>query len=246
MDPSPPNHPPFKERVKSLARSFCNRGVYLALKALVLEAIILYRDLKGRWTLRRQGWLRPEKINLGCGPLLKTGYLNVDIYPGGDVTLDLRKDLPFASASCGRIFSEHFVEHLEHLEYPHIGYPSEARHLLTECYRVLRRGGLLSLSVPDAEWPILDYPAGIGAPFYQTGMASNWFPPGVTRMEAINRWFRQAGQHPYMYDFETLQQLLRQIGFVDIQRRAYDPSEDSAIRRIGSLFVLARKPLPPS
>jgi predicted SAM-dependent methyltransferase len=237
---------PLKERVKSAARSCCNRSVYLALKTLFQETIILFRDWNGRRTIQRRGWGRPEKINLGSGTVLKKGYLNVDIYPGGDVTIDLRKNLPFESASCGRIFSEHFLEHLEHLEYPNIGYPSDARRILAECYRVLRPGGLLSLSVPDAEWPILDYPAGPGAPFYRTGMDNNWFPRGITRIEAINRWFRQAGEHPFMYDFETLQQLLQQIGFIDIRRRPYDPAEDADLRRLGSLFILARKPLPPS
>jgi predicted SAM-dependent methyltransferase len=235
--------PALKERIKSTARSICNRSVYLALKTLFIEAIIWVRDQKGRRAIRRHHWNRPEKINLGSGTELKEGYLNVDIFPGGDVTLDLRKGLPFASASCGRIFSEHFLEHLDHLEYPNIGYPSDARRILAECFRVLRPGGLLSLSVPDAEWPVVDYPGGLDAPFYKTGMDGNWFPRGITRMEAINRYFRQAGEHPFMYDFETLQQLLQPLGFVDIQRRLYDPAEDSKIRRLGSLFVLARKPL---
>jgi predicted SAM-dependent methyltransferase len=231
-----------KEWTKRIARSFCNQSVYLALKTLFQQAIIWFRDQRGRREVRQNGWGRPEKINLGSGTLVKKGYLNVDIYPGGDVTLDLRKGLPFESASCGRIFSEHFLEHLIHLEYANIGYPSDARRILAECFRVLRPGGLLSLSVPDAEWPVVDYPAGAGAPFFKTAAEQGWFPPGITRMEAINRFFRQAGEHHFMYDFETLELLLRQLGFVNIQRRPYDPEEDSEIRRLGSLFVLARKP----
>jgi predicted SAM-dependent methyltransferase len=235
-------NPRLKERIKRVARSLCNRDVYLALEVLFIESCIFFYDKKGRRRLERNDWRRPARINLGSGSMVKKGYLNIDMFPGGDLTLDLRKGLPFESGSCERIFSEHFFEHLDHLEYGHIGYSSDARRVTAECFRILRPGGFLSLSVPDAEWPLTDYSRGLDAPFFKVGRESGWFPATATRLEPINRYFRQAGEHRYMYDFESLQDLLGQAGFVEISRRPFDPEMDTETRRVGSLFVLARKP----
>src|SRR5438105_2893856 len=53
---------------------------------------------------------------------------------------DLRKPLPFPSASVSAIYGSHVLEHL---------YLVEARRLLQECFRVLSTGGILRLVVPD-------------------------------------------------------------------------------------------------
>ena len=70
-------------------------------------------------------------------------------------------------------------------------------------------------------------------------------------MEHIHYHFRQrwTGKsdndfdcHRFAYDFETLKKLLEVCGFSDVRERPYDPALDSEHRRIGSLFVTARKP----
>ena len=56
------------------------------------------------------------KLNFGCGPNIKPGFINVDLRRGADLRLDLRELMPFLANSCAMVHSEHF---LEHLAYPH-------------------------------------------------------------------------------------------------------------------------------
>ena len=45
------------------------------------------------------------------------------------------------------------------------------------------------------------------------------------------------------YDFTTMEKALSRAGFVDIRRREFDAELDSESRRLGTLYVDARKPV---
>jgi hypothetical protein len=60
-------------------------------------------------------------------------------------------------------------------------------------------------------------------------------------MHQLNYHLRQGKEHKYAYDFETLATILAEVGFVSIERRAFDAERDSVARRDGSLYVDARK-----
>jgi hypothetical protein len=124
----------------SVARKFLSSGEEAALRHLVAELRISHYHRKGIRRIRQRSLWKPSKINLGCGQFSKPGYLNVDIFPGGDLTLDLRRGLPFESNCCDAIFSEHFFEHID--------YPEPARHLFRECLRVLKPGGIFRSVFP--------------------------------------------------------------------------------------------------
>jgi predicted SAM-dependent methyltransferase len=144
--------------------------------------------------------------------------------------------LPFDSDSCELIFSEHCIEHID--------YPEPITLLFRECLRVLRPGGELRFSVPDAEWPLMDYGGGSDAAYFRACVQHAWHPKTcTTRLEHINYHFRQDGEHRFAYDFETADKLLKGVGFIDVLARAFDPSLDSKHREIGSMFVSARKPM---
>jgi len=65
-------------------------------------------------------------------------------------------------------------------------------------------------------------------------------------MDVINEHFRGFPRgkwgHKYAYDLETLVKVLQQAGFIGITPRNFDPSIDSELRKIGSLYVDAHKP----
>ncbi|HEX8915243.1 MAG TPA: methyltransferase domain-containing protein [Humisphaera sp.] len=186
--------------------------------------------------VRSRGLARPAKLNLGSGDVRKPGFLNVDAWPGADVTLDLRRPLPFDSGCCDLIFTEHCLEHF--------GYPDEVSGLLSECVRVLRPGGQMLLSVPDSEGPLTDYANGDDAPYFRMCREHpEWHPGCTTRAEHIDFHYRQGGEHKFGYDFETMVKLLTRVGLADVRRRDYDPDLDAALRQGGSLFVAARKPV---
>jgi hypothetical protein len=70
--------------------------------------------------------------------------------------------------------------------------------------------------------------------------------PEQTPMMQINAVFRSYG-HQYAYDFETLERLLREAGFIGISRVNFHTGQDHALlldsedRRIESLYVEAVK-----
>ena len=83
----------------------------------------------------------PVKIQIGCGPNSKPGWLNIDLDERADLRLDLREPLPLPDGCASIVYGEHVFEHLEH--------PSETTRFLAEGLRVLQAGGHLSLAVPD-------------------------------------------------------------------------------------------------
>lgn len=225
----------FARMCKKILSRIASPGELKALRTLTTEISISVRHRRGLSKVKRGSLFRPRKINLGCGRRPKPDFLNIDIFPDGDITLDLRRELPFDSNCCDLIFSEHCFEHFE--------YPDQISGLLQECLRVLKNGGELRFSVPDTEWPLIDYVEGLGAPYFRVCDQEKWHPKYcTTRLEHINYHFRQGAEHRYAYDFETAKKLLSLAGFVDVKRREFDDSIDSKRRELGSLLMSARKP----
>lgn len=82
-------------------------------------------------------------INIGCGSDQASQYINVDIRD--DVNADLVCDchaLPFPDERFELVFSSHCLEHFSH---------RETRTILTEWLRVLKKGGMLKLILPDID-----------------------------------------------------------------------------------------------
>lgn len=86
----------------------------------------------------------PPRLNLGCGRRRHADWTNCDLAPDGPdvIACDLRRPLPFVSASCDAVYAAHVLEHLA---------PGEAGRLAAEIHRVLRPGGIVRLVVPDLE-----------------------------------------------------------------------------------------------
>jgi predicted SAM-dependent methyltransferase len=172
------------------------------------------------------------KVQLGCGPRVKQGWVNIDLAKTADVRLDLRRKLPFPDNSCTVIYSEHFLEHLD--------YPEPVRTVFKDCLRVLQPGGQLTFAVPDIDLVMRTYVHG-GPPEYYAAQ-KRWSPSGyTTQIEYINFNFRQNGEHRFAYDEETMTKLLQSAGFTNVRRREFDPALDSKDRIVGSLYMNAMK-----
>lgn len=83
-------------------------------------------------------------INIGCGRIYHSDWINLDIASDNPSVLkvDITKGLPFTSSSVTACYSSHVLEHMDR---------SSARFMLDECFRVLMSGGILRLAVPDLE-----------------------------------------------------------------------------------------------
>lgn len=204
-----------------------------AIKVLALELRSFFRHSLAQIKLVVRGQGDSQKLNIGCGANYKTGWVNIDQCSGVDYRFDIRRKFPFRSNSAEIVYSEHVFEHLE--------YPREAQNYLTESLRVLKVTGRLSLGVPDSAWPVSAYVNGDQRYFE---LASKlWHPAScTTRMHHLNFHFRQGKQHKYSYDFETLREVVEAAGFTNVNRREFDPSLDSELRREGTIYLEATKP----
>jgi len=86
--------------------------------------------------LRKRRMIDRDKvrINFGCGSNRIEGWINHDI------EVDLTKRLPYDDSQADYVFAEHVVEHLT---------IHEAYRFFQECYRILKPGGAIRITVPS-------------------------------------------------------------------------------------------------
>lgn len=112
------------------------------------------------------------KLNLGCGPDIREGWLNVDkYYQHPDVQqMDFTK-LPwdFKNETFETIYASHVLEHIPVQHLP------DGRdifwHIMEEIHRVLTPGGILHLRVPYAK----DIDGAWGNPTHYRAITPAWF-----------------------------------------------------------------------
>ena len=109
---------------------------------------------------------------------------------------DRSNGIPFNDNTVDFIYTSHFVEHLSR---------KNALTLLKDSYRVLKKGGMMRVSIPDLEYAISLHHLG-----KKDEMLSQYF-----FVEDDGASF---SQHRYMYDYELLSKVLSDIGFSDIRK----------------------------
>jgi predicted SAM-dependent methyltransferase len=175
-------------------------------------------------------------LNVGCGLFPKPEFINLDYDwdPKIDICWDIVKEkYPFADNSLEGIFTEHCLEHI----------PFEScLSNLKEFYRILKPNGVVRIIVPDGE---------IYCDLYTKRKEDHKtiLPYGEneeTGMISINRIFRSYG-HLFIYDFETLQLLLKKAGFEKIEKLSFGKGTEKRLlvdipgRSVESLYVEAIK-----
>jgi predicted SAM-dependent methyltransferase len=215
--------------LKRLLGRTTTKSFMSSLRALKQEVKIMLRHWDG--VRRARSVKLPCKLHIGCGQNIKLGWINIDLSEFADIRLDVREPLPFPDASATVVYSEHFFEHLSF---------EEGTRFLRESIRVLVPGGLISIGVPDAESTLRLYVSGDREEWLR--VRHQWHPEWCnTQMHSVNYVFRQDGEHKYSYDLETLTGALTDCGFVNIRRRAWDPTLDLDARREGTLYVEGEK-----
>jgi predicted SAM-dependent methyltransferase len=168
--------------------------------------------------LRKLRALRDTLVNVGCGPHVEPGFINLDLASTapGVVRWDCRRELPLGDGSARGIRIEHFFEHLETRE--------EAPALLRDCARVLQPGGVLRIVVPDARRYLEAYLKSDRGGFEALGMPVPFPSDLPTRMDVLNHIFHQGHEHRAGYDFESLAHRLEAAGFTSVQRMDFRSS----------------------
>ncbi|MCC8193293.1 MAG: glycosyltransferase [Deltaproteobacteria bacterium] len=219
-------------RKRTATRRFFDRGITQGDAAAYNTLLLLHFFV---WTgscilvgkIPRQGVTRMSQeygghtrtkhmLNLGCGMTHHADWVNVDYVSHDESVLsyDLWLGVPFADETFDVVYHSHVLEHFPR---------RQGMFFLSECYRVLRPGGLLRVAVPDLENITRAY---------------------LTELEAARR--NEAGaenRHEWML-IEMLDQLTRDRSegdMGDYWRRADLPEETFIRQRCGTEFVLFRE-----
>lgn len=90
------------------------------------------------------------KINVGAGTDIKQGFENCDIRkgPGIDKVFDMSKGMPFEDGEAEEINAQDILEHFPF---------RDTEKMLLEWKRVLKKGGMLTIQVPNIDKHIKDY-----------------------------------------------------------------------------------------
>lgn len=149
--------------------------------------------------------------------LLRPGHLNI-IEQYRDATKqarflrhDCRKPLKFPDESVDHIVCSHFLEHV---------YPSEVDRIISDFYRVLKRGGTLHIIVPNLEDLITTYNAqrdgkeasSAADALIQGTILSHQQPPTLM-YRALELLGYEGLQHRWMYDKASMASRLTSTGF---------------------------------
>lgn len=179
------------------------------------------------------------KLNLGCGPNVVDGWINVDyalgaklaklpLFPAINRKLkvfsadwderiflhDLTRRFPWRDASVDCCYSSHTLEHLTR---------QQGLSLLHESHRLLRPGGIVRIVVPDLASVIRAYDAGAIRADRLLDAIGVLYAADKRGMKRLLAPFYEF-PHRCMYDAPTLVSVMREVGFAAEERRPFDSS----------------------
>jgi SAM-dependent methyltransferase len=179
------------------------------------------------------GWSAPEEwTNFDASltlkweriPILGRSYTkNGRRFPSNVKPGNIVEGLPIPDESCQGVYASHVLEHLA-LE--------EFHKALQNTYRMLRKGGIFRLVVPDLEWRTREYIARLehGEP------SANAFLLRATQLGRETRERGLAGlarklfntsAHLWMWDETSMTHTLREHGYQEIRRCRFGDCEDT-------------------
>ncbi|MFA6250178.1 MAG: methyltransferase domain-containing protein [Candidatus Shapirobacteria bacterium] len=190
------------------------------------------------------------KVNLGCGPSGVENWINFDwgILPVSSKLVglrslavkmgwlknsynvgwpeiklaDIRKKLPLRDGSVDWIYCSHVLEHLDYWQ---------VEDVLKECFRVLKKDGRIRIVVPDLDKLIAKYEKNKDANLFCGeffGFEKNRRPRGF--LEKFSRRFIRP--HEWLFNQQSLKDLIKGAGFQDISISDYRKSDMPEVERL--------------
>jgi predicted SAM-dependent methyltransferase len=171
---------------------------------------------------------KTRKLHIGCGGHLLDGWLNADLFPRSAIVLhlDATEPFPFGDEEFDYVFSEHMIEHISY---------AQGLHMLSECYRILRKNRKIRISTPNLAFLIDLYKerkSDLQNEYIKwatdefIGFASDYADTFV-----INNFARDWG-HRFIYDEKILSASFKKAGFARVTRCELGESEEEALRNL--------------
>lgn len=172
------------------------------------------------------------RLNLGCGSQFIDGWTNVDYSLGARLSRlpivgkfaselfhtkwdsrifihDLTRPFPWKGESIDYVYSSHTLEHLDR---------ATGQFLLCECYRVMKRGAVIRIVVPDLEEIVKRYVTGElpAENFLEELYVLSDISPKSHLKRLVLPYLRFP--HQCMYDYASMRRSFEKAGFSFEQR----------------------------
>ena len=151
-------------------------------------------------------------LNIACGSRYHTDWVNIDFYAN---TTDIQKvnilsGLPFENNSFDAAYSSHFFEHL---------HKEDAKFVIKEAYRILKKDGILRIVVPDLENICREYIKSIDL-YHQNEedkQKHSWMT--IELIDQMVRWDSGGEMKKYMKRYTLKKYTSGRIYFISSRRR---------------------------
>jgi predicted SAM-dependent methyltransferase len=198
-----------------------------------------------------------DRVNVGCGEDAGSGvpgWLNVGLFsdkrlPYGTLKregarailhFDMTVGIPVPNNQIRFIYASHFIEHLS---------LAHGTAFFRECCRILQPGGRIRITTPDLGLWLENYVADEKAFFDSFYAEFQSFPDLKTKGEILVGQIQGWG-HQWLYDFDSLSEVMSRAGFAAVCRSRYHESSfpeieklepDEPGRVLETLYVEAQK-----
>ena len=174
-------------------------------------------------------------LEIGAGSKKGSGdWVTLDGGFFADIHWDLRHGIPFPDNSLDKIYTSHCFEHIPF---------KDLEKLIRNCYSKLKKGGTLSVCVPNAKLYIDAYIS--GEQFIDFNNESLVCPSTVcdtgSPIDQVNLIAYLGGQHCYMFDEVNLVNILKKNGFFEVRARDFEQGLDLKEREQESIYAIAEK-----
>jgi predicted SAM-dependent methyltransferase len=182
----------------------------------------------------------PRLLNLGCGPLIYAGWCNADDFAfkrslreksfRPEWRLDITKPWKCENNFWDGIFSQHVIEHVRY---------SQATFVMEECFRTLKPGAWIRMSVPSVSKYV---------DFYNDMAVQPEFMRFPHKALALS-FMTQMHFHKSTWDAGLMTAVLSEIGFVNVREVNFGEGSDRNIiqdqsdKAWESLYIEAQKPV---
>lgn len=173
-----------------------------------------------------------KKLQIGAGLNYLNGWLNVDYLPSSDkiIFLDVTEKFPFKDNTFDYILAEHMIQELTY---------DQACFMLKECYRILKPGGKIRVSIDDLEILVGIYKKEKDdiQKYY-----IKWITDVFLKVRGIDIYSECFVVNCFFYNFKskfnydriTLQNTLEKAGFINITKYEPGKSDDENLQGVES------------
>ncbi|MFC6858583.1 class I SAM-dependent methyltransferase [Zunongwangia atlantica] len=184
------------------------------------------------------------KLQIGSGENIIEGWLNTDLNFRANIAyLDAGNDYPFENETFDFIFSEHLFEHLDE---------NQQLIMLSECFRILKKGGVLRIATPSIEFlfEIYKNPEKTeNVKYIEWAMKHSPHLREVQKImpdrrydhiSVINHFFKAWG-HKMIHNANSLISYGTQVGFINIEEKDVGKSDFKELQNLERHFKFIPK-----